>query len=110
MPIPHSVQQALKVQDLSLGYDRVLINKLHFTLNVGERLIIYGANGTGKSTFLQSLLKKNYQASGMVQWSLPQSDILFLQQQASFHSQTPDDVESYLLHILFYKNIEAKKM
>lgn len=94
----------LKAQNLSIGFERVLIKNLNFELKLGERLIIYGSNGTGKSTLLSSLLNNTHQKMNQVQWSIPHEQILFLQQQGVFHSQTPDDVESYLLNILLYKS------
>ncbi len=101
-------KSALKIQNLSVGYDRVLIRDFNCELNIGDRLIIYGSNGTGKSTLLQSILKPVHQIKSQVQWTIPQKQILFLQQQPAFHSQTPDDVENYLLNILFFKRPLAK--
>jgi ABC-type Mn2+/Zn2+ transport system ATPase subunit len=94
---------ALEIKDLSVGYDHALIQNLNLKIHLGERLIIYGSNGTGKSTLLQSLLKPLHQIKNQVRWSIPQEQILFLHQQGAFHSQTPDDVENYLLNILLYK-------
>ncbi len=101
-------EPALKIQNLSVGYDRVLIRDFNCELNIGDRLIIYGSNGTGKSTLLQSILKPVHQIKNQVQWTIPQEQILFLQQQPAFHSQTPDDVENYLLNILFFKKPLSK--
>lgn len=103
MPYDPKLLPALKVQNLTIGFDRVLIKELNFELKLGDRLIIYGANGTGKSTLLHSLLRSTFQAKNQVQWNIPQDQILFLQQQTAFHSQTPDDVENYLLNILLFK-------
>lgn len=85
----------LDISNLSIGYDRTLIHNLNLQMDLGDRLIVYGSNGTGKSTLLQTINK--------IRWNLPPEQILFLHQQSSFHSQTPDDVDSYLLNILFYK-------
>ena len=98
-----TLKPTLQIKNLNVGYDRLLIQNLNLDLNLGERLIIYGANGTGKSTLLHSLLRPAFQAKHQVEWNIPQDQILLLQQQSSFHSQTPDSVENYLLNILLYK-------
>lgn len=103
-----SLPSVLKVQDLSVGFDRILIKKLQFELKLGDRLIIYGSNGIGKSTLLKSLVKNSLALDGQIQWQIPREEILYLHQQENFHSQTPDDVESYLLHILLYKKPFAR--
>ena len=96
-------ESGLSVQNLNVGFDRPLIQNLNLDLKVGERIIIYGANGCGKSTLLSSLVKTSLQQKGLVRWDLPLENILFVHQQTVFHSQTPDDVENYLLNILLYK-------
>ncbi len=93
----------LKINDLSIGYTSPLIQNLNFELSQGDRLIIYGPNGTGKSTLLQSLIKPIHRLKGQVHWNTPLEKILYLQQQSPFHSQTPDDVENYLVNILLFK-------
>lgn len=86
------------VENLDVGYNQTLIRNLSFNLGPGDRLIVYGSNGTGKSTLLQTLLNSN-----RVRWNIPTSQVLYVHQQTDFHRQTPDDVETYLLHILLYK-------
>lgn len=92
----------LQVSHLSVGYDRTLIQDLNLEMDLGDRLIVYGSNGTGKSTLLHTLISAAKSKSA-VHWQLPPEQILFLHQQSSFHNQTPDDVDSYLLNILLYK-------
>jgi ABC-type Mn2+/Zn2+ transport system ATPase subunit len=89
----------LEVKDLTIGFERPLIRNLTFSLPLGERLIIFGPNGIGKSTLLQRLL----QNSPKSRWSTPPSQILYVQQQSDFHRQTPDDIETYLLHVLLIR-------
>lgn len=50
-----SYQDVLKVKNLSVGYDRELCS-FDFQLMRGDKLGIIGANGTGKSTFLKTLM------------------------------------------------------
>ena len=45
----------LRCDNLEVGYDRPLAN-VNFTINRGDRLAIIGANGTGKSTFIKTIV------------------------------------------------------
>lgn len=54
-PRVESYRDVLKVKDLQIGYDRIL-NRVNFNLERGERLGIIGENGTGKSTFLKTIV------------------------------------------------------
>lgn len=59
----------LMIEDLSVGYDtKVLARDLNFTLNRGEALGIIGANGTGKTTFLKTILSKLPALKGDYRW------------------------------------------
>jgi ATP-binding cassette subfamily F protein 2 len=50
----------LKIESYSLNYHgRVLIDNATIELNFGRRYGLIGANGSGKSTFLQSLASKD---------------------------------------------------
>lgn len=54
-PAVESYRDVLKVKGLQVGYDRVL-SEVSFNLERGERLGIIGENGTGKSTFLKTIM------------------------------------------------------
>ena len=54
-PRIESYLEVLKVRHLEFGYERSL-GCIDFTLKRGERLGIIGENGTGKSTFLKTLM------------------------------------------------------
>lgn len=54
-PLEESYLDVLKVKGLKFGYDKVL-GEVDFQLERGERLGIIGENGTGKSTFLKTIL------------------------------------------------------
>lgn len=62
-PIVESYRDVLKVKGLEIGYDKVL-SKVDFSLERGERLGIIGENGTGKSTFLKTLMGEIPKLSG----------------------------------------------
>lgn len=47
---------AIEVKDVDLGYeDRVILQKVHLTIESGDHIGIVGLNGAGKSTFLKGL-------------------------------------------------------
>lgn len=59
----------LTAEDLSIGYETLtLAEGLNFTLHRGEALGIIGANGTGKTTLLRTLLGELRELSGEVRW------------------------------------------
>ena len=62
-------QNVLTVEDLAIGYgEKVLAKNINFTLNRGECLGIIGGNGTGKTTFLKTVLGNIRELSGKIIW------------------------------------------
>nr|MCU0239317.1 ATP-binding cassette domain-containing protein [Pyrinomonadaceae bacterium] len=59
----------LSVEDLCIGYgDNALAKNINFTLHRGECLGVIGGNGTGKTTFLKTILGKHRELSGKIFW------------------------------------------
>ena len=59
----------LTAEDLAIGYgEKVLVKDINFTLNRGECLGIIGGNGTGKTTFLKTILGKLRELDGKLNW------------------------------------------
>jgi ATP-binding cassette subfamily F protein 3 len=59
----------LTAEDLAIGYgEKVLAKNINFTLNRGECLGIIGGNGTGKTTFLKTILGKQRELAGELRW------------------------------------------
>jgi len=59
----------LSVTDVSIGYNRaVLASGITFLLRRGERLGIIGPNGSGKTTFLKTVLDKLQPLGGGLTW------------------------------------------
>lgn len=54
--LPISAQKPLKVHSLEIGYDKVLLPKITFEVKSGEKVVITGFNGIGKSTMLKTLM------------------------------------------------------
>lgn len=51
--INHTV---LEVQDLEVGYKNSLLPKINFSISGGQKLVITGFNGIGKSTLLKTMM------------------------------------------------------
>lgn len=59
----------LMLEDLTIGYDEnVLAENINFTLHLGECLGIIGGNGSGKTTFLKTVLGKQRELEGKINW------------------------------------------
>lgn len=59
----------LTTEDLSIGYGQtVLASDMNISLHRGEALGIIGANGTGKTTFLKTILEELPAVSGKIFW------------------------------------------
>lgn len=60
----------LNVQNLSHGFgDRAIFNNVSFRLLKGEHVGLIGANGEGKSTFMNMITGKLQPDEGKVEWS-----------------------------------------
>ena len=71
----------LTVEDLAIGYGtKVLADNINFSLLRGECLGIIGGNGTGKTTFLKSILGQIRELSGSLVWGA-KTDIGYYSQQ-----------------------------
>jgi ATP-binding cassette subfamily F protein 3 len=76
----------LTVVDATIGYPgRVLANDINFTLRRGECLGIIGPNGSGKTTFLKTILNKVEPLAGEVQWGT--------KVQIGYYAQQLDDLD-----------------
>jgi ATP-binding cassette subfamily F protein 3 len=59
----------LAVEDLCVGYgENMLAKNINFSLQRGECLGVIGGNGTGKTTFLKTILGKHRELSGKIFW------------------------------------------
>ncbi|MFY9553294.1 MAG: ABC-F family ATP-binding cassette domain-containing protein [Blastocatellia bacterium] len=116
----HSVARAgdnvLAVADLSIGYDKeALAGGISFLLRRGERLGLIGPNGSGKTTFLKTILGVLQPIDGGLTWGA-NVNIEYFDQELStldFGSTvieeiaavapraTPGELRSYLAKFLF---------
>jgi ATPase subunit of ABC transporter with duplicated ATPase domains len=57
----------INVKNLSLDFGyKILFDKLNFSLQNGDKVIIVGDNGAGKSTLINLLAGKDYGQSGQI--------------------------------------------
>jgi ATP-binding cassette subfamily F protein 3 len=79
-------QNVLLVEDLAIGYgENALAKDINFTLTRGECLGIIGGNGTGKTTFLKTILGQIREIGGKIIWGA-KTDI-------GYYSQNLEDLD-----------------
>jgi ATP-binding cassette subfamily F protein 3 len=84
--IERTGNHVLTVTDLSIGYpDKILANDISFILRRGECLGIIGPNGSGKTTFLRTILNKISPLAGEVRWGT--------KVQIGYYAQQLDDLD-----------------
>ncbi|HEU4769758.1 MAG TPA: ABC-F family ATP-binding cassette domain-containing protein, partial [Pyrinomonadaceae bacterium] len=84
--IERTGNHVLTVTDLSVGYpEKLLAAKITFILRRGECLGIIGPNGSGKTTFLKTILRKIDPLAGEVRWG---SKV-----QIGYYAQQLDDLD-----------------
>ncbi|HLM01175.1 MAG TPA: ABC-F family ATP-binding cassette domain-containing protein, partial [Pyrinomonadaceae bacterium] len=78
--------QVLTVEDLAIGYgEKVLAKNIDFSLLRGEALGVIGGNGTGKTTFLKTILGSQRELSGKILWGAKVD--------TGYYSQNLEDLE-----------------
>ena len=84
--IERTGNHVLTVTDLSVGYpEKLLAAKISFILRRGECLGIIGPNGSGKTTFLKTIMKKIDPLFGEVRWGT--------KVQIGYYAQQLDDLD-----------------
>jgi ATP-binding cassette subfamily F protein 3 len=84
--IERTGNHVLTVMELAVGYpDKLLAEKISFILRRGECLGIIGPNGSGKTTFLKTILHKIDSLAGEVRWG---SKV-----QIGYYAQQLDDLD-----------------
>ena len=62
-------RNAVEVQKLSHGFDRILFNDFNLLVEAGEKIAIIGENGIGKTTLLRCLAGDLVPNHGTVKWA-----------------------------------------
>ena len=79
--------QKINLKNLTKKYeDLTVLNKINFSIEVGERIAILGANGIGKTTLINCLVDSSRKDSGDVNWSL-NANIGYFSQDAESHEE-----------------------
>lgn len=85
--IERTGNHVLTANQVTIGYpDKTLAREISFILRRGECLGIIGPNGSGKTTFLRTILKKIPPLSGEIQWG---SKV-----QIGYYAQQLDDLDN----------------
>ncbi|MEO6589410.1 MAG: ABC-F family ATP-binding cassette domain-containing protein, partial [Pyrinomonadaceae bacterium] len=78
----------LTIEDLAIGYgDKILVDKINFTLHRGESIGVIGGNGTGKTTFLKTVLGKIREIDGKIIWGAKTNTGYYSQQLEDLNEQ-----------------------
>lgn len=75
---------------VDLGYDgHVIVKDLNMKIERGSYVSVIGQNGSGKSTFIKTLLGLVHPVSGKIQQNLPGTGIGYLPQQTQMQKNFP---------------------
>ncbi len=69
LPAPRPIRQGFEFRDVSFRYpgaSRLVLNRLNFTLQPGERVALIGENGEGKTTIVKLLTRLYDPAEGQI--------------------------------------------
>lgn len=72
--------EAIRIKDLVIGYDRALLPKINLKIRFGEKVVIVGKNGIGKSTFIKTILNQIEKLDGDI-WLNPLNKITYFPQE-----------------------------
>ncbi len=91
-------KDVLSVTDLVIGYDEALLEPINLDVKRGEKVVITGKNGIGKSTFVKTILEQIPSLGGAFTWS-ENTKIIYLAQDGAFKGDnTPYSVVANHFH------------
>lgn len=108
----------LECIDLSIGYRQPIAENINFSLAQGDFLCVLGANGTGKTTLIKTILGIMHPLAGKVLYDGPKEHyrIAYLPQHLNVQQEFPATVEEVVLsgmmvhqHGFFYGQKAKKK-
>jgi len=124
--IERTGNHVLMVNEAAIGYpDKLLARDISFILRRGECLGIIGPNGSGKTTFLKTILKKIPALAGEIQWGTKvqigyyaqqlddlddRNEIIMELRRAAPSSATAGELRSFLAKFLFTGDDVYKKV
>lgn len=108
-PIEKKKNRVLAIRDMSIGYDnKVLASGFDFDVKSGEKIIVVGDNGQGKSTFLKTLAGELTPISGKYSWFADLKIAYYAQ--LSAHDLNPDEQLGDYLRRLADVNLKTEKV
>jgi len=86
-------REILKIRDLAVGYNSILLKGLNITLYEGDRILLSGPSGCGKTSLLRSVLGLFPPADGEI-WihgqRIEESSVWTLRRQIGYVPQEPE--------------------
>ena len=90
---------AVYAEDLSVGYgEKIIVDKIHFSINRGEKVVIAGENGQGKTTVLKTLAGILDPITGKLKW-WHNADIGYYDQKVDATLMPNETVLNYLMRM-----------
>ena len=124
--IERTGNHVLMVNEAAIGYpDKLLAKDISFILRRGECLGIIGPNGSGKTTFLKTILKKIPALAGEIRWGTKvqigyyaqqlddlddRNEIIMELRRVAHSSATAGELRSFLAKFLFTGDDVYKKV
>lgn len=75
-------QISLKIKNLQVGYDHPILPQMNFSIKNGEKVVITGSNGIGKSTLLKTIVGAIQSLGGSISFG---TNIILVSHEASFY-------------------------
>lgn len=85
----HHGTEVLRVKDLLIGYDKPLLKPITFDVLRGQKVVISGMNGIGKSTLIKTLIEEIPRLGGNFKYSDNQHVAYFAQEKELDLNLTP---------------------
>lgn len=108
-------RDVLEVQDLEIGYEGPLTDPLSFIIRRGEKVVITGENGIGKSTFIKTVMGEIEKIGGHYEW-IDTANIAYFEQESHLkgdgtpfeivHATYPDFTKKEILSLLGHHGID----
>ncbi|MBR3627813.1 MAG: ABC-F type ribosomal protection protein [Elusimicrobia bacterium] len=98
-PLPNRKGHLIEVNNLSISYDgRKILSNINFCLDDGDRLQLKGKNGSGKSSIIKLILRKDLSYNGKIYL---QSNL-----KISYVSQETSNLSGNLKEYIYINNID----
>ncbi|TYR72602.1 Lsa family ABC-F type ribosomal protection protein [Rossellomorea vietnamensis] len=108
-PLKYKSKEIIQITDMSVVYDGQLVNKpVSFSIEQGDRIVLEGKNGSGKSSILKSILGHPIQHTGVMNKG-SNLIISYVQQDTShLKGSLADFIEEHQIDETLFKSILRK--